>query len=129
MGTFGFNVTIHFGSAAASNYPSSSSLESSSSSICCNGGGSSSSTLGRLVSLVGVVPGESVSFYVCCPKSLPLKMVANVLSLSRPDSLSGGGTLPCKASLSCCAACMTASSGVTVGAVMYLCLKNIVSLP
>ena len=58
-----------------------------------------------------------------------LKIEVSFRNLSSPDSLMGGGTIPLSASVNCFAACTTASSGVTVGDVIYLCLKNIVSDP
>ena len=44
--------------------------------------------------------------------------------LSMPGSLMGGGTIPLSASVNCFAACTTASSGNTVGDMIYLCLKT-----
>ena len=61
--------------------------------------------------------------------SVGSKIEVSLRNLLMPDSPSGGGTTPLSASVSCFAACITASWGVIVGDVMYLCLKNIVSAP
>ena len=52
-----------------------------------------------------------------------LKMLVRARSWSMPLVASGGGKVPFRACAKFFAACTMASAGVTVGDVMYLCLK------
>ena len=92
--------------------------------IAIGGGASSSSTLVCCAPSVGATTGAFSDEVFASGK-----IEVNRFNCSSPDSLKGGGMLPFNVSVNCLAACTTASWGVTVGAVMYLCLKNIVSDP
>ena len=91
---------------------SSSSSESSSLSISTSGGGSSSATLVCCAPSVGATTGVFSDGL-----SSSGKIVVSLFNCSSPDSLKGGGILPLRVSVSCFAACITASCGVTVGEV------------
>ena len=88
-------------------------------------------TLGDVAGSASTLGGgaiDSMLFPGLC-SFVALKMLVRARSWSIPLVARGGGMLPLSACVKFFAACTMASAGVTVGDVMYLCLKTTDSEP